>query len=54
MKYDIDMETGGIIYVPSFINIGSVVGGDTHTDSRAPRHKARVSHKPTISGLRTK
>jgi hypothetical protein len=35
MKYTIDMESGGIMYVPSFIKIGSGVqeflGGDTHT-----------------------
>jgi hypothetical protein len=37
MKYAVEMGTGAMIYIPSFIKIGSVIqkliGGDTQTDS---------------------
>jgi hypothetical protein len=40
------MGSGAVIYVPSFIKIGSgiqkLIGGDTHTQT------ARWSHKPTL------
>jgi hypothetical protein len=36
MKYVLEMGSGAVIYVPSFITIGSRIQkllGDTHTDS---------------------
>jgi hypothetical protein len=43
MKYAVEMSSGVMIYIPSFIKIGSgignLVGGDTQTAWR--------SHKPT-------
>jgi hypothetical protein len=44
MKYAVEMGSGGMIYIPSFINIGSgiqkPIRGDTQTAWR--------SHKPTL------
>jgi hypothetical protein len=38
MKYAVDMGSGAVICVPSFINIGSsvqkLIGGDTQTHTR--------------------
>jgi hypothetical protein len=35
MKYTVEMGSGAIIYIPSFIKIGSgnqkLIGGDSHT-----------------------
>jgi hypothetical protein len=38
MKYAVEMGSGAVVYVPSFIKIGSGIqnlmgGGDTHRDS---------------------
>jgi hypothetical protein len=37
MKYAVEMGLGALIYIPSFIKIGSgiqtLIGGDTHTQS---------------------
>jgi hypothetical protein len=44
MKYALDMSSGAMMYVPSFIKIGSgiqnLIGGETQTAWR--------SHKPTF------
>jgi hypothetical protein len=38
MKYAVEMGSGDMIYIPSFIKIGSgiqkLIGGDTHTGSK--------------------
>jgi tetrahydrodipicolinate N-succinyltransferase len=31
MKYAVEVGSGAVVYIPSFINIGSVVRGHTHT-----------------------
>jgi hypothetical protein len=40
MKYDFEMGSGAMIYIPGFINIGSdiqkLIGG-THTDTQTAR-----------------
>jgi hypothetical protein len=37
MKYAVEMGSGAMMYIPSFIKIGSgiqtLIGGDTHTDT---------------------
>jgi hypothetical protein len=37
MKYAVEMGSGAVIYIPSFIKISSaiqnLIGGNTHTDS---------------------
>jgi hypothetical protein len=42
MKYAVEMGSGGMIYIPSFIKTGSgiqkLIGGDTHTE-----HAARIT-----------
>jgi hypothetical protein len=50
------MASGGMMYIPSFIEIDSDVrkslGRDTHTERQTDRHththRARCSHKPTL------
>jgi hypothetical protein len=46
MNCAVEMDSDGMIYIPSFINICSaiqkLIGGDTHTDTQAERY----SHKP--------
>jgi hypothetical protein len=46
MKLTVEMGSGAMIYMPSFINIGSgsqkLIGGYTNTQT------ARRSHKPTF------
>jgi hypothetical protein len=43
MKYAVEMGSGAMIYVPSYIKIGSGIqklnGADTHTDSKVISHK---------------
>jgi hypothetical protein len=43
MKYTVEMTTGGMINVPSFIQIGSgmqkFLWGDTRTDTQAHRQQ---------------
>jgi hypothetical protein len=38
MKYTVEMGSGAMIYVPSFIKVGSaiqkLIAGDTHTDTQ--------------------
>jgi hypothetical protein len=54
------MASGGMIYVPSFINLGSRVqklsGRDTHahTHTHTHTHRSRRSHKPTSFFLKKK
>jgi hypothetical protein len=44
MKYVVEMGSGAMIYIPSFIKIGSgiqkLLGGDKHTDTHTHRHTA--------------
>jgi hypothetical protein len=48
MKYAVEMGSGGMTYIPSFINTGSpidkLVGKGSYTDTQA----AWESHKPTF------
>jgi hypothetical protein len=41
MKYAVEMGSGAMIYIPSFIKIGSgirkLIRGDTHTGRRSPK-----------------
>jgi hypothetical protein len=41
MKYAVEMGSGAMIYIPSFIKIGSgiqkLLGGDTNTDTQTAR-----------------
>jgi hypothetical protein len=41
MKYSVEMGSGAVIYVPSFVKIGSgiqkLIGEDTHTDTQTDR-----------------
>jgi hypothetical protein len=48
MKYAIEMGPGAMIYIPSFIKIGSAIqklGGGGYTDTKT----AWRSHEPTFS-----
>jgi hypothetical protein len=48
MSYAVEMDTGAMIYIPSFINIcpliQKLVGGDTH----ANKQTALLFHKPSF------
>jgi hypothetical protein len=51
MKYTVEMRSGAMIYIPSFIKIGSgiqklIVGGYTGTLTQT--QTARGSHPPTF------
>jgi hypothetical protein len=48
MKYAVEMGSGAMIYVPSFIKIDSgiqkLLGGDTHTETQTRRqHRDPIS-----------
>jgi hypothetical protein len=47
MKYALEMGSGAMIYIPSFIKIGSAVQKLLGRDSQ--RQAAWRSHKPTFS-----
>jgi hypothetical protein len=49
MKYAVEIGSVAMIYIPSFIKIGSriqilLVGGVVYTDTR----RGRISYKPTL------
>jgi hypothetical protein len=50
MKYAVEMGLGAMIYIPSFIKIGSgfrnLLSGDTHRDTHT--QTARRSNKSTL------
>jgi hypothetical protein len=54
MKYTVEMASGGMTYIPSFIKIGSgfqtLLGRDAYADRHTPATKS--SHKPTFFRIR--
>jgi hypothetical protein len=50
MKDAVEIDLGGVVYLPNFLKIGSGIiklsGGRKHTDTHAQR--ARRFHKPTF------
>jgi hypothetical protein len=45
MKYNVEMGSGAMIYIPSFIKIGSAIQNFV---KGIHRHTAWKSHKPTL------
>jgi hypothetical protein len=43
MKYSVETSSGGMVYIPIFIQISSgvqkLLGGDTHTDTQKYAHR---------------
>jgi hypothetical protein len=48
MKYAVETASGGMIYISSFITIGSFVQKLLGTHARTHTHRARQFHKPTL------
>jgi hypothetical protein len=52
MKFAVEMTSGGIMYILSFMNIGAgvqkLLEEDAHTDTHGRTHRAGLSHKPTF------